>query len=126
MAYKAREIINAGRLQFDEEWDDVVHSFLMIRQHTTAKSNQITFISKRSKVGSHADLAWATMHVFTLGAPSIYCAMTPLRLNFFSFKFFRRDHFDRVWNTEQCHELRHFKLHGNGINRRAVRAPYSP
>ena len=63
MAYKAREIINAGRLQFDEEWDDVVHSFLMIRQHTTAKSNQITFISTRSKVGSHADLAWAAMHV---------------------------------------------------------------
>ncbi|KPU82612.1 terminase [Psychromonas sp. PRT-SC03] len=63
MAYKAREIINAGRLQFDEEWDDVVHSFLMIRQHTTAKSNQITFISTRSKVGSHADLAWAAMHI---------------------------------------------------------------
>ncbi|WP_370539775.1 terminase large subunit domain-containing protein [Aliivibrio sp. S10_S31] len=63
MAYKAREIINAGRLQFDDEWDDLVHSFLMIRQQTTAKSNQITFISARSKVGSHADLAWAAMHV---------------------------------------------------------------
>ncbi|MEI6896262.1 MAG: terminase family protein [Psychromonas sp.] len=63
MAYKAREIINAGRLQFDEAWDDLVHSFLMIRQHTTTKSNQITFISSRSKVGSHADLAWATMHI---------------------------------------------------------------
>lgn len=63
MAYKAREIINAGRLQFDDEWDDLVHSFLMIRQHTTKASNQITFISNRSKVGSHADLAWAAMHV---------------------------------------------------------------
>ncbi|MUJ39096.1 terminase [Aliivibrio fischeri] len=63
MAYKAREIINAGRLQFDDEWDDVVHSFLMIKQHTTKMSNQITFISARNKVGSHADLAWATMHV---------------------------------------------------------------
>ena len=63
MAYKAREIINAGRLQFDAEWDDLVHSFLMIRQHTTAKSNQITFISARNKIGSHADLAWAAMHV---------------------------------------------------------------
>lgn len=63
MAYKAREIINAGRLQFDDEWDDLVHSFLMIRQQTTEKSNQITFASARSKIGSHADLAWATMHV---------------------------------------------------------------
>ena len=63
MVYKAREIINAGRLLFDDDWDDLVHSFLMIRQHTTKKSNQITFISKRSKVGSHADLAWAAMHI---------------------------------------------------------------
>ncbi|WP_443111700.1 terminase large subunit domain-containing protein [Aliivibrio sp. S4MY3] len=63
MAYKAREIINAGRLQFDNEWDDLVHSFLMIRQHTTKMSNQITFVSARNKVGSHADLAWAAMHV---------------------------------------------------------------
>lgn len=63
MAYKAREIINAGRLQFDDSWDDVVHSFLMIRQHTTKASNQITMISTRTKQGSHADLAWAAMHV---------------------------------------------------------------
>ncbi|MEC4729006.1 terminase family protein [Shewanella sp. D64] len=63
MAYKAREIINAGRLQFDDSWDDVVHSFLMIRQHTTKASNQITMISARTKKGSHADLAWAAMHV---------------------------------------------------------------
>lgn len=63
MAYKAREIINAGRLQFDAGWDDVVHSFLMIRQHTTKASNQITMISNRTKKGSHADLAWAAMHV---------------------------------------------------------------
>ncbi|WED23513.1 terminase family protein [Vibrio sp. JC009] len=63
MVYKAREIINDGRLQFDGEWDDLVHSFLMIRQHTTKASNQVTFISNRSKVGSHADLAWASMHI---------------------------------------------------------------
>ncbi|WPK55471.1 terminase family protein [Vibrio fluvialis] len=63
MVYKAREIINDGRLQFDGEWDDLVHSFLMIRQQTTKASNQVTFISNRSKVGSHADLAWASMHV---------------------------------------------------------------
>ncbi len=63
MVYKAREIINDGRLQFDDEWDDLVHSFLMIRQQTTKASNQVTFISNRSKVGSHADLAWASMHV---------------------------------------------------------------
>ncbi|MFA0405186.1 terminase large subunit domain-containing protein [Vibrio sp. 10N.222.52.C12] len=63
MAYKSREIINSGRLQFEAEWDDLVHSFLMIRQQTTKVSNQITFTSNRSKIGSHADLAWASMHV---------------------------------------------------------------
>lgn len=63
MAYKAREIIGNGRLQFDAEWDDLVHSFLMIRQQTTNISNQVTFVSNRSKIGSHADLAWASMHV---------------------------------------------------------------
>lgn len=63
MAYKSREIINSGRLQFDADWDDLVHSFLMIRQQTTKVSNQVTFVSNRSKVGSHADLGWATMHV---------------------------------------------------------------
>ncbi|MGF1842266.1 terminase family protein [Vibrio clamense] len=63
MVYKSREIINDGRLQFDGEWDDLVHSFLMIRQQTTKASNQVTFMSNRSKIGSHADLAWAAMHV---------------------------------------------------------------
>lgn len=63
MVYKSREIINDGRLQFDGEWDDLVHSFLMIRQQTTKASNQVTFISNRSKVGSHGDLAFAAMHV---------------------------------------------------------------
>ncbi|KJY78959.1 terminase large subunit domain-containing protein [Vibrio nigripulchritudo] len=63
MAYKSREVINNGRLQFDAEWDDLVHSFLMIRQQTTKVSNQVTFVSNRSKIGSHADLAWASMHV---------------------------------------------------------------
>jgi len=63
MVYKAREIINDGRLLFDAEWDDLVHSFLMIRQMTTKASNQVTFMSNRSKVGSHADLAWASMHI---------------------------------------------------------------
>ncbi|MFA0155408.1 terminase large subunit domain-containing protein [Vibrio sp. 10N.261.46.A3] len=63
LAYKAREIINNGRFQFDSNWDDLVHSFLMIRQQTTDKTGQVTFISKRNKAGSHADLAWASMHV---------------------------------------------------------------
>lgn len=73
MVYKAREIINDGRLQFDGEWDDLVHSFLMIRQQTTKASNQVTFYSNRSKVGSHADLAWASMHVMHWEPIDIHC-----------------------------------------------------
>ncbi|WP_172562563.1 terminase large subunit domain-containing protein [Vibrio furnissii] len=65
MVYKAREVINNGRLLFDGEWDDLVHSFLMIRQHTTKYTNQVTYISNRNKAGSHGDLAWASMHIMS-------------------------------------------------------------
>lgn len=66
MVYKAREIIGAGRLLFDGMWDDVIHSFLMIKRTVTPRSGQMTFTAKRTKENSHADLAMAIMHVLIL------------------------------------------------------------
>ena len=77
MVYKAREVIQGGRLQFDGEWDDVVHSFLMIKRAITAKSNQVTFVAKRSKDSSHADLAFAIMHLLSLESVNVHADVSP-------------------------------------------------
>ncbi len=66
MVYKAREVIGKGRLLFDGLWDDVVHSFLMIKRSVTPRSGQMTFTAKRNKQNSHADVAMAIMHILIL------------------------------------------------------------
>ncbi|WP_211235823.1 terminase large subunit domain-containing protein, partial [Psychromonas aquimarina] len=66
MVYKAREVINAGRLLFDGQWDDVVHAFLMIKRTITKNSGQVTFTAARTKETSHADVAMAVMHLLSL------------------------------------------------------------
>lgn len=63
MVYKAREVIKQGRLLFDGSWDDVIHSFMLIKRITTPRSGQITFAAKRTKENSHADVAMAIMHI---------------------------------------------------------------
>jgi len=77
MVYKAREVIQGGRLQFDGGWDDVVHSFLMIKRALTPKSGQVTFVARRSKDSSHADLAFAIMHLLSLEGVNIHEEVTP-------------------------------------------------
>ncbi len=77
MVYKAREVVTKGRLLFDGLWDDVIHSFLMIRRSTTARSGQSTFTAKRSKENSHADLAMAVMHLLSLEGINVQEDVTP-------------------------------------------------
>jgi uncharacterized protein YjcR len=62
MVYKAKEIIAARRLQFDRGMQDVAHAFMAIRKGITPSGRQVTFYSRRSREGGHADVAWATMH----------------------------------------------------------------
>ncbi|BBN59313.1 terminase large subunit domain-containing protein [Hydrogenovibrio marinus] len=66
MVYKAKQIFNDARVEFDAAWDDLVHAFLMIKRVVTPKSNQVTFAATRTKENSHADLAMAAMHLFSL------------------------------------------------------------
>jgi uncharacterized protein YjcR len=77
MTYKAREVIGAGRLQFDGLWDDVVHAFLMVKRSVTKNSQQPTFTAVRTKETSHADLAMAIMQLLSLEGINIHQDVTP-------------------------------------------------
>ncbi|PTR05536.1 MULTISPECIES: terminase large subunit domain-containing protein [unclassified Novosphingobium] len=60
MVLKAKNVISAGRLQFDAGWLDVMSAFMAIRPEIT--KHGITYVAGRAGGVGHADLAWATMH----------------------------------------------------------------
>lgn len=63
MVLKALNVIERGRLEFDAGWTDMAASFMSIKKTMTASGRQVTFDAGRSEETSHADLAWAVMHV---------------------------------------------------------------
>lgn len=60
MVLKAKNVITAGRLEFDAGWLDVMQSFMAIRPEITKQG--ITYTAGRAGGVGHADLAWAIMH----------------------------------------------------------------
>jgi len=62
MVYKAKNVISAGRLEFDAGAVDIINSFMAIRPKLTGSQRQITFDASHSGDTGHADLAWAIMH----------------------------------------------------------------
>ena len=60
MVYKAKNVIAAGRLEFDAGWLDVVASFMAIRPEVNRHG--VSFVASRGGSVGHADLAWAIMH----------------------------------------------------------------
>lgn len=62
MIYKAKEVIQAARMQFDRGAQDIAHAFMAIRKGITPSGRHITFYSQRSEGIGHADVAWAIMH----------------------------------------------------------------
>lgn len=60
MVYKAKNVIAAGRLEFDAGWMDVLSSFMAIRPEVTRHG--VSFVASRAGGVGHADLAWAIMH----------------------------------------------------------------
>ena len=60
LVLKAKNVIAAGRLEFDAGWLDVVHAFMAIRPEMT-KSGP-TYVASRGNGVGHADLAWAICH----------------------------------------------------------------
>ncbi len=65
LAIKAKEVIEAGRLEFDAAWKDVVQAFLSVKKTLTASESHLTYKSKRTNESGHADFAWATMHALS-------------------------------------------------------------
>ncbi len=62
MVLKAKNVISAGRLEFDAGAIDIVNSFMAIRAELTPSQRQITYRVSRAGDTGHADLAWAIMH----------------------------------------------------------------
>jgi len=63
MVFKTKNVIRAGRLEYDAADHDITDSFMSIRPEMTPKSGQMTFVASRSDKTGHADVAWAVMHV---------------------------------------------------------------
>lgn len=60
MVLKAKNVISAGRLEFDAGWMDVLQAFMAIQPEFTSKG--ITYKASRAGGVGHADVAWAIMH----------------------------------------------------------------
>ena len=63
MVLKAKNTIHRGCLQYDAGHTDITASFMAIQKTMTASVAKSTYRASRSEEASHADVAWATMHV---------------------------------------------------------------
>lgn len=63
MVLKAKDTIRRGCLEYDVSAADLTQSFMSIRKTMTSSGRSSTYEASRTEEASHADLAWATMHV---------------------------------------------------------------
>ncbi|MEH3453871.1 terminase ATPase subunit family protein [Phytobacter diazotrophicus] len=63
MVLKAKDTITRGCLEYDVSATDITQSFMSIRKTMTSSGRSATYEASRTEEASHADLAWATMHV---------------------------------------------------------------
>ncbi|VFS60112.1 terminase ATPase subunit family protein [Kluyvera cryocrescens] len=63
MVLKAKDTIRRGCLEYDVSATDLTQSFMSIRKTMTSSGRSSTYEASRTEEASHADLAWATMHV---------------------------------------------------------------
>ena len=63
MVLKAKNTIARGCLEYDVSATDITQSFMSIRKTMTSSGRSATYEASRTEEASHADLAWATMHV---------------------------------------------------------------
>lgn len=63
MVLKAKDTIARGCLEYDISATDITQSFMSIRKTMTSSGRSATYEASRTEEASHADLAWATMHV---------------------------------------------------------------
>lgn len=63
MVLKAKDTIRRSCLEYDVSATDITQSFMSIRKTMTSSGRSSTYEASRTEEASHADLAWATMHV---------------------------------------------------------------
>ena len=63
MVLKAKDTIGRSCLEYDVSATDITQSFMSIRKTMTSSGRSATYEASRTEEASHADLAWATMHV---------------------------------------------------------------
>ena len=62
LVLKASDVIESGRIEWDQELKEVAASFLSIRQTVTGSGKAVTFVADRTADTGHAEAAWAIMH----------------------------------------------------------------
>ncbi|NBC35559.1 terminase [Novosphingobium sp. FSY-8] len=65
LVIKGQHVFSAGRIEFDENWTDVMAAFMAIRPALTASQRGVTYIAKRNGEIGHADVAWAILHALS-------------------------------------------------------------
>lgn len=62
LVLKMVDVVEEGRIEWDEEQKTLITAFMSIEQQTTAKSNQITYAASRTETTGHADEFFAIAH----------------------------------------------------------------
>ncbi|ENF3670445.1 terminase family protein [Escherichia coli] len=65
LVMKMLDVVDARRIEWDEEAKDIPASFLAIRQETTSSGNKVTFTAERSEETGHADVFFAIAHALS-------------------------------------------------------------
>ncbi|MCY0260432.1 terminase, partial [Klebsiella pneumoniae] len=59
---KAVDVIESGRIEWDQELKEIPASFMSIRRTVTNSGNAMTFVADRTQETGHAESAWSIMH----------------------------------------------------------------
>ncbi|EFA6280568.1 terminase [Escherichia coli] len=65
LVMKMLDVVDARRIEWDEEAKDIPASFMAIRQETTGSGNKVTFTAERSEETGHADVFFAIAHALS-------------------------------------------------------------
>jgi len=62
LVLKAVDVVESGRIEWDQELKEVPASFMSIRRAVTKAGGAVTFVADRTAETGHAEAAWAIMH----------------------------------------------------------------
>ncbi|MES2042607.1 MAG: terminase family protein [Pseudomonadota bacterium] len=65
LVLKAKNVIRAGRLEFDAGMKDIIEAFVSIHAELTRNQKMVTYSSSRAGAVGHGDVAWAIMNALS-------------------------------------------------------------